>query len=421
MSVDMRGTKEMQRFAPFDMFALDRAPRVLTCDLPDAEEVVVRLVVPGGAAADPVPGRASLAAAVRGNRLRAAAIESSLDGETAGVRCTHEEWVATVRGPRERLGDCVRLVANAVHDPLVLDGAEFAAARLARLDELAAWEANPVHHGARLLAAACFGESSPFARPAQGDRAVVAGLTGLPVSPSRAGGESIVLAGDLYGLDLGGAVADAFQLDPAECDGTPWPVAAVRAGSVVIAESPGPEGAVLLGRPVPRLTRAEYPAAWALAELLGAALTAERAGFRSVPSGAWFRLVLPARRGAEHAVLDQARTTLREVRTGRFAGIWPTGKPGWLTQFAAAGRLPARAASWVAYAWKHGLDPDWLAGQSLVDSAELADGVRRLADRLLDPDELAAVVLTAGGGDPAAPTPGTGPRQAGDDVLVWRN
>jgi hypothetical protein len=393
-------------WAPFDLFFLNDRLRVIACDLPGAAELGLRVEVPGGSAAEPraQAGLASLAALLRQGALARLASEAGLPGGSARAWCTHEYVAVDVRAARNELATAAGLADRGLGGAAPPSDAEIAEARRTRIAELALWSADPRTCAIRLLRRVWHGEGAGWDGLVEGEEDTVSGLGVADVHRAWHGARTVqadvFVAGDLYGLDLGGALERAFA--GWDDDGSEPEAAAPTAGGgepgrLLLREAGGPVAAVSLGRLLPALGPGEHLAALWLGHVVEAELRRRlgdvpvRARFRVGPGTAWFQVDLSAPHGLEGPALAGGLEALRSVA----AGEWPA------AHLAAAARDALRRAAppaWeggaaverVAYVWRHRLDA---AGRAAADGdGDVLASAAALAERALDPAAMSAAV-----------------------------
>lgn len=263
---------------------LDNGMRVHAYDLPGQYVVSVRLVVPFGLNSEP-----------EGHDGVAAMMARLLDEGTS--RHTSEELAALLERhgiafgagvndgglmvdldvPRRHLGVAVELLTEALADP-VFPEAEVHRILRTRLAEIEQERASSPHRAARELIATMYAGGTRAALPTAGradsiralTRCDIAAFHARTVTPDQA---TLVVAGDLAGLDLDGLVASSlgqWRREPGETRPAAAPIPAPDAARLVIVDRPDSvQTEITVGCPGPDRSSPAWPAYPVIGFILG--------------------------------------------------------------------------------------------------------------------------------------------------------
>ncbi|HZQ28469.1 MAG TPA: pitrilysin family protein [Acidimicrobiales bacterium] len=271
------------RFPTFERRRLDSGLHVLLADVPGRPLAAARLVLDAGGTAEP-PGRAGVAT------LAARALPEGtedLDGPALAVAL--EALGAEVRGelnwdsmqvrldvPASRLGPALELLAEIVRRP-GLRATEVDRLRQERLDQISNEKVDPNVLALRAFERSVFVPGSTYARPLQGDEGTVGDLDAGTVADFyrarlEAGPATLVVAGDLAGLDVPALAERAFGAwNSGPFEPTPADVHEVdEPGHIIVVDRPGSVQSVLhLGHTGPARNTPDYVAVGMMSTCLG--------------------------------------------------------------------------------------------------------------------------------------------------------
>jgi zinc protease len=200
---------------------LENGLRVLVVPHRTLPQVTMRLVLPAGAAADPValPGTAALVGSMLAEGTRALSADElnrRLDslGASLDAQVGHDFAQVDLFVLRETLVEGVGLLAGIVTEPAFPDE-QLARVRAETLDALEARDDEPANVADDRLARELFGAAHPYGRPALGTRAAVESITSLDLHALHAAryrprGSVLVVAGDVEVDALLRLLGDAF-------------------------------------------------------------------------------------------------------------------------------------------------------------------------------------------------------------------
>ncbi|WP_344532397.1 pitrilysin family protein [Streptomyces albiaxialis] len=281
------GTPKPWAFPTPERGTLPNGLTVLRCDRPGQEVVAVEvnLTAPLDAEPEGLDGVATIMARAlsEGTDKHDAeefAAELERCGATLDAHADHPGVRVSLEVPVSRLPKALGLLADALRAPAFPDG-EIERLVNNRLDEIPHELANPARRAAKELSRELFPAESRMSRPRQGtedtvariDAAAVRAFYEAHVRPATA---TVVVVGDLEGVDLDAALADtlgAWTGSSAEPRPVP-PITADDAGRVVIVDRPGAvQTQLLIGRVGPDRHDRVWPAQLLGVYCLGGTLT----------------------------------------------------------------------------------------------------------------------------------------------------
>ena len=253
-----------------------------------AATVICHLGIPASAEPDGLDGIAAVMAASLGTGTQdITSREFELRTAAGGITWkTEAAWTGpsiVLELPARQIPAALGLLRLAVAEP-ALDPAEiggqigFAAARIAGAD------ASPDTRVLRELPAAVYGDGHRAGRPAAGTLATVTRLTpdaiaGFYAGQVRPAATTIVIAGDLTGLDPAALAEEAFATwrdsRPAASGGVPQPdLVPLRPPAAVLVHQPGAvQAQLLLATPIPGRGHPGWNELQVAARILGAPIT----------------------------------------------------------------------------------------------------------------------------------------------------
>jgi zinc protease len=206
-------------FPAFERFRLDNGLTVVVANMPGRPLLAANLIMVGGGASEPVElagattltGRAMTEGTKRRDALEFVEASERLGAELH-ADASWEALTATMEVPRSRFGAALALLAEMVLEPAFPES-EIDRLRDERLNDLLQARANPRRHAERVFPETIYDEGSPYRRPLGGiaetvgaiDRSAVVARHRAASNPARA---TLVVAGDLSGLDLPAIVAE---------------------------------------------------------------------------------------------------------------------------------------------------------------------------------------------------------------------
>ena len=410
-------------FPAFERSRLAGGLHLILCHLPGRPLAAARVVLGAGGVAEPAgqAGVATLAARAltEGTEaLDAHALAEAMEGLGAEIR-GEVSWDAMhvrLDVPTRRLGPALELLADVVRRPAFRDS-EVDRLRKERLDQIAQERMDPAVVAARAYQRSVFVPGAAYARPLQGDEATVAGLDCDVVAEFYfgrlvAGAATLIVAGDLSGIDVAALAESAFGPWPAvDEEGEPPVVAEQEAGRrIVLVDRPGSvQSALAMGHAGPRRDTPDYVATSTMAMVLGGVFGSrlnlklrEEKGFTyGAFAGYEFRRhggVFVARsavrtedtaeavsdavgeivRTHEGGIPEEELASVREYRVG----IYPI-----------AYERPAAVAAGLAELVIHGLPDGWFAQMRRELAGVTAADVSAAAAAHLRPDAMAVVVV----------------------------
>jgi zinc protease len=254
-------------FPRFEREALPNGLTVIRADVPGRPLVVAHLVVHGqghgGATGEPAAlGGVSvlMARSMTEGTARRDAVALIEAAERLGAELHAEAgWDSlgvSVEVPRSRLGPALELLADVVLEPSFPES-EVDRLRAERLNDLLQARADPRRRVERVFPEVVFAADAPYRRPLAGteetvprlDREAVAARHGAVMHPGSA---TLIVAGDLGGIDLAGVVRGAlgsWRADPADAPAlAPESRPASSGRRLVVVDRPGsPQSEVRIG------------------------------------------------------------------------------------------------------------------------------------------------------------------------------
>lgn len=226
---------------------------LLAAHLPGRPLLAAQLLVPGGGTSEPADRAGVTVLAARamteGTAVRdaVALVEASERlGAGIGADAGWDSLGVSLEVPRARFAPALALLAEVALQPAFPE-AEVERLRDERLNDLMQAKAEPRRRVERIYPEAIFAADAPYRRPLAGteatvpaiDRAAIAARHAALMRPDAA---TLVVAGDLAGIDVAAEVARAFAGWPAPVG--PAPVSrpsAARAGGrrIILADRPG--------------------------------------------------------------------------------------------------------------------------------------------------------------------------------------
>ncbi|MBI2776309.1 MAG: insulinase family protein [Chloroflexi bacterium] len=208
-------------FPPFTRTRLENGMNVLVVDLPGRPLVSAALVLAGGSADDPdelAGATVLMARALTEGTEHYDAIELVEAGERLGASLHAEAgWDAvsvSVDVPAERLGPALDLVEEVLARPTFPAG-EVERLREERLNDLLQARADPRRRAEEAFVGAIYGPASPYRRSSSGVEETVARLDDATCRAALArrfdpAGMTLIVGGDLAGLDVAAMAAERF-------------------------------------------------------------------------------------------------------------------------------------------------------------------------------------------------------------------
>jgi predicted Zn-dependent peptidase len=254
-----------------------------------AATLACHLAIPAAAEPDGLDGIAAVMAASLGTGARGIPARR-LERETAAagiIRGTRAGWtgpVITMELPARQLPAALDLLRMTLAEP-ALDPAEIAGQIQLAAAGLAGAAADPGSRALQELPAAVYGDGSRAGRPAAGTPAAIARLTpdavaGFYDAQVRPAGTTIVIAGDLGGLDPAALAGEAFATwrddRPAAGQGggaLPGPLHLENPASVLVHQDGAAQARLLLAVPAPGRAQPGRTALQIAAHILGAPIT----------------------------------------------------------------------------------------------------------------------------------------------------
>ena len=264
-------------FPRFTRATLDTGLELITAHLPGRPLLVGHMLLHGsgagatGEAAEQAGASVLAARAMTEGTRRRAAIELIEASERLGAEIAADSgwdsFAVSVEVPRSRLAPALELLAEVALEPSFPDD-EVQRLRDERLNDLLQARAEPRRRVERAFAETLYAPGAAYGRPQGGTEITVPGLDrdtlaarhAALIERSRA---TLVLAGDLAGIDASALVADVLggwsgAGRPAADPGSAVPAADMRApgGRVVVVDRPGsPQSELRIGHVgVPRRT-----------------------------------------------------------------------------------------------------------------------------------------------------------------------
>lgn len=401
--------------------------RVIALPRPEVPQVVVRLVLPAGAAADPAayPGAASLVGTLltEGTEsLDGDALNEALDGLGAAVstHVAHDYAEVEAAFLTETLGEGLGLLAQLVSCPS-FPAHEVERARAETLDMLEAREDEPANLAEDRLSELLYGPGHPYGRLAIGSRPGVAGVSAAALAAFHAAryrpdGSFLVASGAFDPEELTAVLGRAFARwegraervaipplagDPAATRGdVPWKGAAqaeIRVGGVGL-----------------RRASQDWVAAGVANYILGGSTITGRLGANLREDKGWTYGVRsafsagaePAGWAVETAVdVEVAEDALREilgeiermVREPVPEAELRRAKDALVLSLPRAFETPSRVVSRFTTLEAYDLPRDYWERFPAEVERVTAEEVRRVSAAYLDPARLARVVVGSGG------------------------
>ncbi|HEY8481783.1 MAG TPA: pitrilysin family protein [Spirillospora sp.] len=402
-------------------------PATLRCDLPGRRLAAVRLVLHAGAGREPVladgrrlDGVATLTAHALaegtepgGGTALAAAFERLGASFFAHADLTALRVALDV--PVTRLPAALELFAEVVRRP-ALDDADVRRLVRERLEEIAQEDADPGTRAMRELRAVMFPPQARASRPTGGTPESVDALQGSDVRafygsvvPAEA---TAVVAGDLSGVDVDGALTAAFEGWAATGDPLPDPDRTMpdSTARIVVVDRPGSVQTYLaFGHGVPDRSHHDWPSLAVAAHVLGGGLTSrlnaklrEEKGYTYGMRAGLLRMRhcgLFVAQGAVHTEVtaDAVSDALAELRGLASDGI-DADEHGASVR-ALADRAPAEyetaraVAAELADVSANGLGSDYPSAYLAAVRASTPDGVARTYRRHVDPEALTVIAV----------------------------
>ena len=264
------GPPREYRFPAFERAVLDNGLTVIWCHTPARPLLAANLILPGGAAGEP-PERGGVtvltARALTEGTQRRDAIAFVEAAERLGAEihadATWDALVAALEVPRSRFADALALLAELILEPAFPER-EVDRLREERINDLLQARADPRRRAERVFTEAVYAPESAYGRPLGGSEETVPGLGREQLAERHrsalvAGGASLVVAGDLSGLDVAALAARHFAGWPSSTPTAPPPppVAEHPAGArLLLVDKPAaPQSEVRIGHVgLPRLS-----------------------------------------------------------------------------------------------------------------------------------------------------------------------
>lgn len=239
------------RFPAFTRTSLPNGLTLIVCDLPGRPLGTASLLLEAGAfVEDPTHAGVALlmARALQEGTTRrdATAFADAVEalGADLSTSTSSELLHAAVRAPVSRLADALTLLAEAVVTPAFPD-ANVDRLRAQRLSQIAQEREVPGQRALETFLAKTYTPESPYARPLGGTAESVAGIGRDAIAAHHAAnivpsGSTLIVAGDLGGIDVDAAVAAAFG---------DWSGAPTRAAEAVVASASDARAITVVHRP----------------------------------------------------------------------------------------------------------------------------------------------------------------------------
>src|SRR4051812_2473001 len=262
------------RFPAFERRTLPTGMELVTANVPGrallTAQVLIRGDAGGGVSMEPaeLAGETVLMARAltegTGHRDAVGVIEAA---ERLGAELSADAgWDSVAAGvevPRTRLVHALRLLAEVLLEPS-FPGSEVERLRDERINDLMQARADPRRRAERVFPEQVYDPSAPYVRPLAGIEETVARITRDGIAERHAamlrpGAATLLVSGDLAGIDLDTAAVDAFAAWPstAPAPSVPAPGAAGRTGAprVLVVDRPGsPQTEIRIGHVgLPRL------------------------------------------------------------------------------------------------------------------------------------------------------------------------
>lgn len=411
------------RFPTFERRRLDSGLHLLLCHLPGRPLTAARVVLEAGGVDEPAgqAGVATLAgrALTEGTEsLDAIGLAVAMEGLGAEIRAEVAWDTMQVRldVPASRLEPALALLADVVRRPGFRE-AEVERLRTERLDQIAQEKMTPDAVAARAFQRNVFVPDAAYARALQGDEVSIGALDRDAISSfyrSRieAVAATLIVAGDLSGVDVPGAAERAFGSWPAGPASAASPVVGEQQAGrrIVLVDRPGSvQSALAIGHAGPPRRTPDYVAASTMAMVLGGVfgsrlnmkLREEKGYTYGAFAGFDFR-----RHGGVFVARSAVRTedtaaavadALGEIVRTHDSGI-PESELGSVREYRVgiypiAYERPAAVAMGLADLVVHDLPDGWFDQMRVDLAAVTADDVSVAAARHLRPDDMAVVVV----------------------------
>jgi len=414
------------RFPSFERRTLPTGLRVVLCDLPGSPMAAARLVLEAGAATEPFEAAGIGLLAARSlpegtQSLGPHELAEVMEGMGADIKgeVSFDSMQVRLEVPASRLPPALELMADIVRRP-GFRPAEVDRLVQERLDQLAQEKSVPDALAARAFEQAVFAPGSAYARSIGGDVETISSLTPAKIEEHyltrlAAAPATLVLAGDLSGLDVEGALA-GFGSWPESAESVPEPDVRTHEGigrRIVLVDRPGSvQSALAMGHAGPPRRIDDYVATGTMAMCLGGVFGSRlnmklreekgytygaHAGFEFRRHGGAFSCrtavqtevtadavadaVAEIERTAASGIPESELASVREYRVG----IFPI-----------AYERPAAVAMGLAEMVVHGLPEDWFDSVRAEMAVVTSQDVSAAAARRLSPDRMAIVVVGDG-------------------------
>jgi zinc protease len=411
------------RFPAFERRRLDSGLHLVLCHLPGRPLAAARLVLEAGGVDEPA-GRGGIAtlagrALTEGTEsLDAVGLAVAMEGLGAEIRAETAWDTTQVRldVPAGRLEAALALLADVVRRPAFRAG-EVDRLRDERLDQIAQERMDPANLAARAFQRSVFVPDAAYGRALQGDEASVGGLdrdaiASFYFSRVEADAATLIVAGDLSGIDVAAAAESAFGSWPATASAPKAPVVdEQKAGRrIVLVDRPGSvQSALAIGHAGPPRRTPDYVAAGTMSMVLGGVfgsrlnmkLREEKGYTYGAFAGFDFR-----RHGGVFVARSAVRTedtaaavadAMGEISRTHASGI-PESELASVREYRVgiypiAYERPAAVAAGLADLVVHGLPDGWFDQMRRELTGVTAEDVSLAAARHLRPDDMAVVVV----------------------------
>ena len=256
------GPPREYRFPAFERFRLDNGLTVISAHIPGRALLAANLLMPGGGASEAARNAGVTVLTARAmtegtRRLDAIAFVEAAErlGAEIHAEASWEALAATLEVPRSRFPAALALLAEMVRQP-AFPASEIERLREERLNDLLQARADPRRRVERVFPEAIYDPRSAYRRPLAGVEQTVGRLDRSAVverhaEANSAAAATLIVAGDLTGLDLPAIVGEHLGDWPAGNELRPIPTfvtAHPSAPRVVLVDRPAsPQSEVRIG------------------------------------------------------------------------------------------------------------------------------------------------------------------------------